>query len=68
MVYPRRFEIIVKREFLGGQLLRLHASNVRGAGSIPGQGTKIPQAIQYGLNKKIKILNKTKQRFLEGEG
>ena len=51
MVYPRRFEIIVKREFLGGQLLRLHASNVRGAGSIPGQGTKIPQAIQYGLNK-----------------
>ena len=28
------------------QWLRLHASNVRGTDSIPGQGTKIPHAVK----------------------
>ena len=37
------------------QWLRFHASNARGAGLIPGQGTKIPHAVQRGQNKnKIK--------------
>ena len=41
------------RTSLEGQWLRLHAPNVGGAGSIPGQGTKIPQATQQGQKKKI---------------
>ena len=35
------------------QGLRLHASNVKGAGSIPGQGTKMPHAMQPEKGKKI---------------
>ena len=31
-----------------GQWLGLHASNAGGAGSIPGQGTKIPHAMWQG--------------------
>ena len=27
--------------------LRLHISNAGNAGSVPGQGTKIPHAVQY---------------------
>ena len=38
--------------FLVVQWLRLHASNARGTGSIPGQGTKIPQAVQCHQKKK----------------
>ena len=34
------------------QLLRLHAPNAGGRGSIPGQGTKILFAAQYGQEKK----------------
>ena len=33
------------------QWLRLHASNAGGMGSIPGQRTKIPDAVQYGEKK-----------------
>ena len=36
------------------QWLRLHASNAGGTDSIPGQGTKIPQAAQHG-QKTLKI-------------
>ena len=36
------------------QWLRLHASTAVGAGSIPGQGTKIPHATQHGQTKKEK--------------
>ena len=32
--------------FLAVQWLRLHTSTARGVGSIPGQGSKIPQATQ----------------------
>ena len=32
------------------QWLRLHASNVRGTDSIPGQGTKIPHAVKQKKN------------------
>ena len=35
------------------QLLRLRASNAGGVGSIPGQGTKIPQAAWCGQKKNI---------------
>ena len=34
------------------QWLELHAFTAEGLGSIPGQGTKIPQAMQYGQKKK----------------
>ena len=34
------------------QRLRLQASNAGGVGSIPGQGTKIPHAVQCGQIKK----------------
>ena len=40
--------------FLAVQWLRLCASNARGVGLIPGWGTKIPQAAQYGREKKKK--------------
>ena len=36
------------------QWLRLCVSNARGVGLIPGQGTKIPHAIQCGQKKKKK--------------
>ena len=35
------------------QWLRLCASTEGVAGSIPGQGTKIPHATRYGLNKQM---------------
>ena len=44
------------------QWLRLHASNAGGMGSIPGQGTKIPQAMQCG--QKIKERKKENQATL----
>ena len=34
------------------QWLRLHTSNAEGVGSIPGWGTKIPHATQWGQKKK----------------
>ena len=34
------------------QWLRLHASNVRGTDSIPGQGPKIPHAVKQNKYKK----------------
>ena len=34
------------------QWLRLRASTAGGMGSIPSQGTKIPDAVQYGQKKK----------------
>ena len=33
------------RDFLGGQWLRLHASNAEAAGLIPGEETKVPHAV-----------------------
>ena len=35
------------------QWLRLHASNARGMGLIPGRGTKIPRDARWGRKKKI---------------
>ena len=40
------------REFQAVQWLRLHASTAGGTGSIPGWGTKIPQAVQCRQKKK----------------
>ena len=50
---------------LAVQWLGLHALNVEGLGSIPGQGTKIPQAVWHGQKKKKPPLtnkNETKQK------
>ena len=44
------------------QWLRLRASNARGVGSIPGQGTKIPHAALHHLKKK----KKRQRRLLQG--
>jgi len=44
------------------QWLGLHAFIAKGAGSIPGQGTKIPQAQQSGQENK----NKTKKFTANG--
>ena len=38
--------------------LRFHASNAGGKDSIPGQGTKIPQAVWHGQKKKAEIKKK----------
>ena len=50
------------------QWLTLHTSNAEGAGSIPGQGTKIPHAVQHNqrLKKKETLLNPNLARDLEG--
>ena len=39
---------VQRRDFRGVKWVRLHASTAGGVGSIPGQGTKIPQAMQSG--------------------
>ena len=39
---------VQRRDFLGVKWVRLHASTAGGVGSIPSQGTKIPQAMQCG--------------------
>ena len=47
---------------LAVQWLRLRASTAGGAGSIPGQGTKIPRASQCGQNKQIFFKNWKKKK------
>ena len=42
---------------LVGQGLRPRVSNAEGTGLIPGQGTKIPNAMWYGKKKKKKVCN-----------
>ena len=47
------FVLDLQKDLLAGislmiEWLRLHASNAGGAGSIPGQGTKIPHAMGHG--------------------
>ena len=46
---------IQNRNFLAVQWLGLHAFTAKGAGSIPGWGTKIPQAAPGGQKRKKKI-------------
>ena len=46
---------------LAVQWLGLHALNVEGLGSIPGQGTKIPQAVWHGQKKKKTPTDKQKR-------
>ena len=51
--------------FLAVQWLGLQALTDMGLSLIPGQGTKIPQAIWYGQKKKkIKGINEDKIRYL----
>ena len=42
--------------FLAVQWLRLHTVTAELTGSIPGQGTKIPQAAQCSQKKKVKMI------------
>ena len=42
------------REFPGGPVLRTPHFHCQGPGSIPGQGTKIPQAAQHDQKRKKK--------------
>ena len=44
---------IKKGNSLVVQWLRLHAFTAEGPGSIPGQGTRIPQAAWHGQEKKF---------------
>ena len=47
-----RFKITIKGSSLSGQRLGLRALIAGGKGSIPGQGTKIPQATRPKKRKK----------------
>ena len=38
------------------QWIELHAFTAEGLGSIPGQGTKIPQAVHYGQKKRSEVI------------
>ena len=49
------------REFPGGLMVRTPCFQRHGAGSIPGQGTKIPKAAQHGQKKKKLFLIKKKR-------
>ena len=40
-------------KFPGGPVVRIQRFHCRGLGSIPGQGTKIPQAAQHGQKKEV---------------
>ena len=53
------FKILGFGTSLAVQWLRLCASNAEGAGLIPGQGTKIPHAVQHCQKKKKKSLGFT---------
>ena len=46
-------ECLVSREFHGGPVLGLGAFTAEDLGSIPGQGTKIPQAIRKAKKQKV---------------
>ena len=41
-------------EFPGGLMVRILSFHCCDLGSVPGQGTKIPQAMQHGQKRKIK--------------
>ena len=41
-------------DFHGSPVVKTLPSNAEGTGLIPGQGTKIPQAVWYGKKKKEK--------------
>ena len=47
--------------------LRFHASNAGGKDSIPGQGTKIPQAVWHGQKKKKAEIKKKKNNIKKKE-
>ena len=53
-IYTMEYYSAIKKHVIGTflvvQWLGLHASNARGIGSIPGQGTKIPHAIWHDQN------------------
>ena len=52
-----QLKIIIYRDFPAVQWLGLSVSTAGGMGSIPGKGTKIPQATQHGQKEIIYILH-----------
>ena len=74
MYSQKAFSIIRTEEVLGTSLvvqrLRLCASNVEGTGSIPGQGTKIPQASWHGrkINKYKNALSSSFKKIERKKG
>ena len=51
--------MLISGNSLKVQWLGLHAFIAKGLGSIPGWGTRIPQAVSYDQKKKINKYNKT---------
>ena len=47
----------MNRDFPGGPVVTTPLFNAGGVGSIPGQGTKIPHAMQCGQKKKREIMS-----------
>ena len=45
-------KVVRKKDFTGGAVVKTPCSRVAGAGLIPGQGTKIPQAAWRDQKKK----------------
>ena len=54
MVQRAGFSNIFKKwgEFPGGRVVRIPGFHCLGSGSVPGQGTEIPQAVQHSKKKK----------------
>ena len=65
------FSVVSKKSLPGTSLvvqwLRLHASNARSTGSIPGQGTKIPHATRCGQKTKKTNEESTEVQWTEKE-
>ena len=49
MIYGKRYTF---GEFAGGPVVRTLCFTAKGVGSVPGWGTKIPQAMKHGQKKK----------------
>ena len=70
-IYPKKTKTLTQKDrcrtSLAVQWLRLHASTAGGMGSIPGQGTKIPQAaaLQPKEKKKIGASSHSQQSHLQ---
>ena len=63
LCYKDGFLNWVLRELPGGPAVRTWCFHCHGPGSIPGQGTKIPEAVWYG-QKKFKNQNKRNKKPL----
>ena len=53
-IWHQKYRQQIVREFPGGLVIRIPGFHCFGPGSIPGLGTEIPQAAEYGKKKKKK--------------